>query len=101
MYIWRRSSGGAEPSYKYVEQLMHGAFLVHPRKASISCCARIDVDSGYLDMIETESNYGPRCSNQWHEQLFRWACTYRIELVSEVSAPLSVAKWCDDTRNNI
>ena len=24
-----------------------------------------------------------------------------VELVSEVSAPLSVAKWCDDTRNNI
>ena len=24
----------------------------------------------------------------------------RIELVSEVSAPLSAAKWCDDRRNN-
>ena len=28
------------------------------------------------------------------------ACTYRIELVSEVSAPLPAAKWCDDRRNN-
>ena len=25
---------------------------------------------------------------------------YTIELVSEVSAPLSAAKWCDDRRNN-
>ena len=28
------------------------------------------------------------------------AYTYRIELVSEVSAPLSAAKLCDDRRNN-
>ena len=36
----------------------------------------------------TSSGLGPR------------AYTYRTELVSEVSAPLSAAKWCDDRRDN-